>query len=96
MEVNVQRHALTALSLPINSCKLHRYLHHASPLIKPKRNMKLHCICRICENKGEGNYSFFVAETRRVCIHFLWEQLMDCVLLNFSNFNYVSGNIHIF
>lgn len=57
--------------------------------------MNLHDLFRICEHKREGNYSFFVAETRRVFTPFLWEQLTDCVLLNFSNFNCVSGNIHI-
>jgi len=96
MEVNGQLQVLTALSLPITPCKLHRYLHHTSPLTKPKRNMNLHDISSICENKREGNYSLFVAETRRVCTPILWEQLMDRVLMNFNNFNYVSGNIHNF
>jgi len=52
--------------------------------------MNLHDLCSRCDNKREGNSSLFVAETRRVC------KLMDCLLLNFNNFNYLSGNIHNF
>ena len=58
--------------------------------------MNLHDLCSRCNNKREGNSSLFVAETRRVCTPFLWEKLMDCLLLNFNNFNYLSGNIHNF
>ena len=73
MEVNGQLHVLTALSLPINPCKLHRYFHHASPLMKLHMCMNLHDLRSTRDNKCEGNYSVFVAVTGRVCTPFLWE-----------------------